>query len=138
MAGRLELSVRNSTAVVANIYAADRMIKHELADAVKDTAEYVRAQTYRMAAVDTSFMRDHIRIFTTPKSLVYEVGWDVLDFVGEGKAFYPFFVEFGTRNMAAQPALIPAGQMGKAYLRRRTARAIVTAVARTAALRRLF
>jgi HK97 gp10 family phage protein len=105
---QLELSVRNIDGLAANFYAADREIAAAMRDAARSAAELVQQVTQQTCAVDTGFMRDHVRIWFTPSGLGFEVGWDADDFFAAGHPFYPFFVEYGTRFMAAQPALEPA------------------------------
>jgi HK97 gp10 family phage protein len=97
---RFELSVRNSAATVANLYAADKVLKRELKAGVRDFAEYARGLVALYTPVDTGFMQAHVRKFVSKGGLVWEVGWDASDFFGAGLAFYPFFVEFGTVHMA--------------------------------------
>lgn len=105
---RLELSVRNESALVANFFALDAEIQVAMQLAAASAADLVRQVVQSTCAVDTGFMRDHVRIWKSPTGLVWEVGWDAGDFFDAGLAFYPFFVEYGTRFMAAQPSLGPA------------------------------
>jgi len=104
----LELSVRNTSGLVANFYAAERDIVAGMTRAAKSAAELLQLVVQQTCAVDTGFMRDHVRIWYSKSGLAFEVGWDAADFFGAGFAFYPWFVEYGTRFMAAQPALMPA------------------------------
>lgn len=74
---------------------------------VRAAARMLDEMTVR-CPVDTGFMRDHIRVRLFQNDLMFEAGWDVMDFVEAGFAFYPYFQEFGTVKMAAQPTLGPA------------------------------
>ncbi len=132
---RFELGFRNYGAARANLYAAQRSVKRDAIRAVARVAEAVRADAYRRAAVDTSFMRDHIKVFISQGGMAYEVGWRAADFFGEGHPFYPFFVEYGTVNQPAQPALVPAAQMGRQMLAGEITKAIRNAAARSEAMR---
>lgn len=105
---KLELSVRNESAIAANFFAADVEIYAAFQAAATSASELLREVVQATCAVDTGFMRDHVRIWRSPTGLAWEVGWDAGDFFNAGLAFYPFFVEYGTRYMAAQPSLEPA------------------------------
>lgn len=102
-----ELGVRNISALVANLHAADEEIQLALRAAAHSAAELLVEVVQQTCAVDTGFMRDHVRAWFTPSGLGFEVGWDAGEFFEAGLAFYPWFVEFGTRYMAAQPSLLP-------------------------------
>jgi len=105
---QLELSVRNESALAANFFALDAEIQVAFQLASTSAADLIRQVVQATCAVDTGFMRDHVRVWMSPTGLVWEVGWDAGDFFNAGLAFYPFFVEYGTRFMAAQPSLEPA------------------------------
>lgn len=105
---QMELSVRGSQALVANFYATEVDIVEAMRESAQRAAELLVQVVQQICAVDTGFMRDHVRTWFSPTGLVFEGGWDAADFFGAGLAFYPWFVEFGTRHMAAQPALLPA------------------------------
>lgn len=104
----LELGVRNLDAIVANFYAADELAQAGFRAETRETAEELAALTSLYAPYDTGFMSEHVVIRYTPSGLGFEVGWDAADFFDAGLAFYPFFQEFGTYKMAAQPSLGPA------------------------------
>jgi HK97 gp10 family phage protein len=108
VAGRLELSVHNAQAIVTNLYGADRVLKREAKRIVNRMADDLFAEVQRTVAYDTGFMHDHLLKIVSEAGLTFEVGWDASDFIANGKAFYPFFVEYGTSRMAAQPSLEPA------------------------------
>jgi HK97 gp10 family phage protein len=52
-------------------------------------------------------MVEHRHIILTNGGLGFEAGWDAGEFP---RAFYPYFQEFGTSRMRAQPSLGPAYQ----------------------------
>lgn len=104
----MELAVRDLSGLVANFYAAEAAVLEAFKQAARNAAELIQQVVQSICAVDTGFMREHVRAWFTQSGLGFEVGWDASDFLGAGLAFYPFFVEFGTRYMAAQPALMPA------------------------------
>jgi HK97 gp10 family phage protein len=130
-----ELGFRNYGAAVANLHSAFRSVRRDAVKAVEKVAEAVRAEAYRRAAYDTGFMREHIKKYISQGGLAYEVGWKASDFYGAGHPFYPFFLEYGTVNMAPRPALGPASAMGRQMLAAEITKAIQNAAARSAAMR---
>lgn len=105
---RMDLSFKNAAAVIANIYNADRVFIAATKKLVREAGQYNHDLAYFLAAFDTGFMREHLRVLYGAEGYSFEVGWYEEDFVAAGLAFYPIYVEFGTRFMAAQPALYPA------------------------------
>lgn len=55
----------------------------------------------QLAAVDTGYMRDHVRVIAVP------TGDGLNDYYVVSEALYSIFVEFGTVNMMAQPFFLP-------------------------------
>lgn len=106
----LELSFRNTAAVIANIYATDEATQEAVVAMVHEAGQYCKDLAYFYSPVDTGFMREHLRVIYGPRGYSFEVGWAAEDFIAAGLAFYPVFQEFGTRFMAAQPSLTPAYQ----------------------------
>lgn len=105
---RMQLSIRNVSAVIANIKASDVRIQRTVRKHVKRVGEDVFAVAYSLCPVDTGFMQDHLTLQFTPKGLGFEVGWIEDDFRLAGLPFYPPFVVFGTVNQAPQDPLTPA------------------------------
>lgn len=105
-----ELGTRNLAALVANFHKADEQLQHDLRVLASDYAEHTKELTRSYAPKDTHFMEEHVRVFMSESGLVWEVGWDASDFIEAGEAFYPWFQEFGTRSMNAQPSLGPASE----------------------------
>lgn len=103
-----ELGTREFAGLAANFHRADEQLVDAIRDEARDMSERVRALTRRYAPKLTHFMEEHVRVFMSPSGLVWEVGWDATDFVEAGFAFYPWYQEFGTRHMDAQPSLGPA------------------------------
>jgi HK97 gp10 family phage protein len=103
-----ELGVRNLDALVANIHRYDQVVQQEARQLVTETADDIRDLTYLLAPKDTYYMADHVRIWISPSGLGFEVGWSADDFYGIGVEFYPWFQEYGTLRMQAQPSLTPA------------------------------
>lgn len=101
----LTLSTRDSRAIVGNFYAADQYIQKEIQRVVKKYGRMQHDETYRRTPKRTHFMANNIHLHFSDNYTVYEVGWRERDFLMAGKNFYPLFVEFGTRFMAAQSPL---------------------------------
>lgn len=133
---RYELGVRDARAMVANFRSADAILQREVRASVTASADRTVRIMRRICPVDTGFMRAHIAKHVSASRLVFEVGWDASDFFGAGLAFYPFFVEYGTRFMRAQPTLRPAyaqaAPLFEADLRAALARAVERAAAAAA------
>jgi HK97 gp10 family phage protein len=104
----MELGVRNVSGLVANLHAADEQLVRDLKRLAQRGAREVHELADKLCARDTGFMADHLAETFTPSGLAFEVGWLAEDFYSAGFEFYPWFVEFGTRYMDAQPALGPA------------------------------
>ncbi|MGI8765700.1 MAG: HK97-gp10 family putative phage morphogenesis protein [Gemmatimonadaceae bacterium] len=105
---RFELSVQGVEGLVANIYAADPLVKNAVRAVNQRAGKYIRERTQATCAYDTGFMAEHVKDVYTPSGLAFEVGWDATDFYEAGHPFYPVWVEWGTTRQAAQPSLAPA------------------------------
>lgn len=105
---RFELSVQGVEGLIANIYAADPLIKNAVRAVNQRAGKTIRERTQATCAYDTGFMAEHVKDAYTPSGLAFEVGWDATDFYEAGKPFYPEFVIFGTTKMPARPSLITA------------------------------
>lgn len=105
---KMSLSTRNTSGVIANMFAADKRAVSAIKRTVRDTgfAEYSIA--LGLVPRDTGFMADNLTLEFLPSELGYELGWSEEDFTAAGLAFYPVFQEFGTSRMPAQPSLFPA------------------------------
>jgi len=105
---RLELSVRNTQAMVANFRAFDETLQTEVRSVVQESGEFTKGLARFFAPVDTGFLRDHLNVEYGEQGYSFEVGWRETEFIQAGLAFYPVFTEFGTRFAPAQPCLFPA------------------------------
>lgn len=124
---KLTFAVKNRSAVVANLRAADARLQAAVRREVKTSGEFTKELTQFLSPVRTGFMRDHVRTEYSADGLVYETGWDAEDFP---KALYPVFVELGTRFMAAQPSLGPAHAYASEIFKRNLAAALKRAASR--------
>lgn len=125
-----ELGVRNLQALAANFHTLDVELQKDVRALVRETAQDTRDLTEVLAPKDTLFMSEHVDWWLTESELGFEVGWHVDDFVEAGLAFYPFFQEFGTRFMSAQPSLGPAWEANAPIFTERLTRLLRESVAR--------
>lgn len=80
----------------ANAYTAS--VLKEIAGATKESGMRIEKEAVNRAAVDTGYMKGHIR-FRTISKFASEV---------RSGANYSIYVDKGTRKMAAQPFMTPA------------------------------
>lgn len=125
-----ELGVRNLQGLAANFHRLDETLQDGMRELVRETAYDTRDYAYLIAPKDTHFLADHIEAWFTESGLGFEVGWDANDFYEAGLAFYPWFVEFGTRFMAAQPSVGPAWDNQRPIFQQKMERLMRDAVAR--------
>jgi len=95
-----------------------------LRQAAKQGAEIIVQEAKRRAPVDTGTLRKSIRSKfgkRSSDSVTVEIG-------PSSKAYYGYFVEFGTSRMAAQPFLRPAIDEHKQRAAEETKQAMVEAV----------
>jgi HK97 gp10 family phage protein len=112
---KMDLSFKNTAAVIANLYKADVACQEAVVKIVHEAGEFCRELAFFLCPVDTQFMRDHIKVLYGPKGFSFEVGWLEDDFLSMGLAFYPIYQEFGTIYMSPQPCLSPAYQETKPW-----------------------
>ncbi len=116
---RMQLSIRNVSAVIANIKPRGVRIQRAVTKRTRRAGEDVHAVAYSLCPVDTGFMQDHLVLEFTPKGLGFEIGWKEEDFFAAGLDFYPPYVVFGVEpgtdvngrsypGQAAQDPLTPA------------------------------
>ena len=105
---QFELSVRGRVEIYNELSQKNVRFQRRMRAIVKNYGESTRGLVMFFSPVDTTFMQQHVKTWYSEDKLVFEVGWDVMDFVSAGKPFYPFFQEFGTVNHPAQPSLRPA------------------------------
>jgi len=125
-----ELGIRNLDALAVNFHHVDDVLQNEARQVVADTAADTVSLAFLLCPKRTQFMADHIKAWFTASGLGFEVGWDATDFIEAGFAFYPYFVEFGTRFMSAQPSLGPAWDQLQQQFRERMSCALGAAVQR--------
>jgi HK97 gp10 family phage protein len=107
----VEVKLDSLEGLVANFYATNRRIQKEVKELVGDIASKIHQRTVDLCPKDTFYMSEHVRTDFSDQGYTFEVGWDAADFLGtfdakgRPRAFYPFFVEFGTKKMRAQPSL---------------------------------
>jgi HK97 gp10 family phage protein len=129
------MSSVNTGALKLALGRAREEILAEARAVVAETAERVRARAYELAPVDTGFMREQIKVRTSPGGYVYEVGYDEADFEAAGLPGYFVFQEFGTSKMPAQPHLFRAAEEGRQFFAREMERRLKAVARRQARAR---
>lgn len=94
-----------SVIVINRVPAVTALIRGRIGVAVRKAAFDIEAQAKSRAAVDTGNMRNSIN--ANGRDTDYRV---------DSPADYSIYQEFGTRNMAAHPFLIPAAEYVKPAL----------------------
>jgi HK97 gp10 family phage protein len=125
-----ELGIREGRGLAANFHAADALIEGEMRDVVAEHVELFDHEWESLIPVDTGRMRDRRHIIVFKSGLGFNAGWDASDFYGDGVAFYPFFQEFGTYKMRAQPSLGPAYESIAPHFKTAMRTALRAAIAR--------
>lgn len=105
---RLKLTVRGQKALIANLKATNHESRERFRVTTRTFAQRIRDRAAQLAAKDTGYMARSTKYKLSADELTFEAGWWVEDFLPHGLPFYPPFVEFGTSQQAAQPALGPA------------------------------
>ena len=107
----VSVTVVNLDGLTARLERGGKKARQAILDAVGESAARLEQRTIDLCPKDTGYMAEHVRTDFSDKGFIFETGWDATDFEGttdaqgHPRSFYPFFVEFGTRHMAAQPSL---------------------------------
>lgn len=102
--------------LAANFYAKNKNAAKYVKDVVGRNAALIQTRTIDLCPKDTFYMSEHVRADFSKDGYNVVIGWDAKDFLGtldekgHARAFYPPYVEFGTRHMMAQPSLSIAYQ----------------------------
>lgn len=105
MRAQFELSQMGVAGIVANFYKADAEVFAAMQDTGRRFGTELQERTMFYTPVLSGFMQDHVKLRFLNDDTAFEVGWIADDFFNAGREFYPFFVEEGTVNMAAQHPL---------------------------------
>lgn len=131
------LVVKNRAALRANLAAALERAKKEMKREVGESAARLQTRTIDLCPKRTFYMSEHVRADFSAGGYTYSVGWLATDFIGtrdakgNRRAFYPPFVEFGTRHMRAQPSLSIAYREEEPRFKAALAKALSTAYGRS-------
>lgn len=107
----IDLKVSNYAGLIARLEQGGKAARAEILKAVGESASRMYQRTYDLAPKKTFFMVEHLRTDFSKGGFTFETGWVATDFLGttdekgNSRAFYPPFVELGTRHMRAQPSL---------------------------------
>ena len=107
----VNVTVVNLDGLTARLERGGKRARQAILDAVGESAARLEQRTIDLCPKLSGYMAEHVRTDFSNKGFIFETGWDAQDFLGttdaedKPRAFYPFYVEFGTRHMAAQPSL---------------------------------
>jgi HK97 gp10 family phage protein len=105
------LKVSGVDALVARFERGGKAAREAILRVVGESAARLHQRTVDLAPKRSGYMAEHVRTDFSRSGLSFETGWDASDFLGtidehgRERPFYPLYVEFGTRHMAAQPSL---------------------------------
>ena len=116
----IDVDFRKIARLQAALKAVPEVVTEELGRAVRDLILLVEGEAKKRCAVDTGKLRASI----TPVIESWAAGY-----VGTNTAYAPY-VEYGTRNMAAQPYLEPAFEEGRKQAGKIFGAAIARVIAR--------
>lgn len=107
---QFELQVLGGVQIHEQLSQKNRKYIAELKRITKNYGESTKQLVQFLSPFDTGYMSGKVKTVYhfSAEELYFETGWDANDFYGIGKEFYPFFQEFGTSKMRAQPSLNPA------------------------------
>ena len=97
--------------VIARFERGGKAARQGILDVTGEAAARIHQRTVDLCPKKSGFMSENVRTDFSDSGLSFETGWDARDFLGtvdeqgNPRSFYPFFVELGTRHMAAQPSL---------------------------------
>lgn len=106
-----EVKVIGIDGLEARLAKGGKAARAAILKVVGESAARIHQRTVDLCPKRTFYMAEHVRTDFSEGGFIFETGWDASDFLGtvdergQPRSFYPFFVEFGTRHMAAQPSL---------------------------------
>lgn len=105
----VKFTVRNTSALVANIHQFDSDVLEALRDHMTISAGLLKRRIQTLCRKDTYYMRDHVFAELSPQRLAITAGWRREDFIGKRdykgrvmKSFYPVAVEKGWHDRAGK------------------------------------
>jgi hypothetical protein len=107
----IDVKAADTSGLEAYLAAGGRRARQAILDAIGESAARIYQRTVDLCPKDTFYMSEHVRTDFSAGGFIAENGWDARDFIGtqdahgKPRAFYPFYVEFGTRHMRARPSL---------------------------------
>ena len=107
----MSVTVVNLDGLTARLERGGKAARQAILDAVGESAARLEQRTIDLCPKASGYMSEHVRTDFSNAGFIFETGWDQSDFLGttdeqgHPRSFYPFFVEFGTKHMAAQPSL---------------------------------
>ena len=115
------ITVRNQSAVIANLRRLSAAMDEEVTDLVQEWGERIRDKAIELAPIgkDTDpaphpgFLKRHIHVLFSDNYRSFEVGCWAEDFDAIGENLYAIFQEYGTSFHDAQPFLNPSYEWGR-------------------------
>jgi hypothetical protein len=101
------LTLESLALCVQRMAAWENAAGDQLRALMREQGQRCWARLMATAPVRTGFMRDNTRLVYGDDGYAWSAGWFPEDFTGAGFAFYPFFLEYGTRYMAPRPTVGP-------------------------------
>ncbi len=125
------LTVRNQTALVANLHAFGEAMRNDVRDVVAFWGKEIQDFAIELAPEwdeakngpppppwHPGYLKGHIRLEFSEGGFTFEVGCWQEDFDAIGEPNYAIFQEYGTSRHGAQPFLNPAYQWGAPQYRK--------------------
>lgn len=117
------LTIRNQTALIANLKRLEDQSLDEIRDVTRDWAEQIQELAIELAPIwkeennppppwHPGYLKDHIRLEYSEGGFAFEIGCWEEDFAAIGENNYAVFQEYGTSQHGAQPFLNPAYAWG--------------------------
>lgn len=120
--GSFRITVRNQTALVANLKNFDDECNNAVRDVTRFWGEEIQQLAVELAPYakpenwappyHPGFLKDHIDLRFSEGGFAFEVGCWAEDFDAIGENLYAVFQEYGTSKHPAQPFLNPAYEFG--------------------------
>jgi HK97 gp10 family phage protein len=118
--GSFRITVRNQTALIANLKDFDDACDNAVRDVTRYWAEQIQELAIELAPYNKEnippyhpgFLKDNIDLKYSEGGFAFEVGCWAEDFDLIGENLYAIFQEYGTSKHAAQPFLNPAYEWG--------------------------
>lgn len=124
------VSVSGQAGIIANLYRFDRAAEREIIALNKRMMQRTKQIAEVIVPFDTGRMQESLTAELSAQGFTFTVKYDKAIFDRDGEPYYPYFVELGTRQHAAQPTLLPAYEVASAEYRPELRKALQRAIRR--------